>query len=74
MTHPRTTLVLVDHDGTRATVTRATRPYMHTNGQRFRMNRVCIQPVEKDPSTVTVSRPLLKQLLQRARIAGRVAA
>ncbi len=71
---PRTGLLVTADDGTVATVHRIAQPTVLGLTPRFRMYRAEIHPVEKAASEVTLSRPLLKQLLKGgARIVRRVA-
>jgi hypothetical protein len=70
----RTALTLAADDGTVATVRRVEGVMVFGLTPRLRMYRVYIMPVDKTSSEVTVSRPLLKQMLRGgAKITGRVA-
>jgi hypothetical protein len=69
----RTALTLLADDGTTAVVRRDDGIRLLGLPTRLRMYRLHIE-AKDDPKTVTVSRPLLKQLLRGgARITGRVA-
>ena len=70
----RTALILTADDGTVATVRRVHQPSVLGLSPRWRMYRAEIVPTDKARSEVTLSRPLLKQLLKgSAKITGRVA-
>jgi hypothetical protein len=70
----RTALTLQQADGTAATVRRIDGPLAWGRTPRFRMYRLHIHPVGKAAAEVTVSRVLLKQLINGgARITSRVA-
>jgi hypothetical protein len=71
----RTALTLLADDGTTAIVRRDDGIRLLGLPTRLRMYRVHIEAPQDAPKMVTVSRPLLKQLLRGgARITGRVAA
>lgn len=74
MHQQRHTLTLIADDGTTAIVRRVDQPAVLGRTPRFRMYRAEILPTGKTRAEVTISRPLLKQLLKGgARITGRVA-
>ena len=69
----RTALILTADDGTVATVRRVHQPSVLGLSPRWRMYRAEIVPTDKARSEVTLSRPLLKQLLKgSAKITARI--